>query len=122
MTQIFRHPSVQRIGGFLFGSRAHRGFTSSIVLYALLIAIGFIYLQPLLFMFITSIKSPTDLLNPMVQWVPTELYLGNYEKGLRVLNYSQTLLTSILISVVPSLLQTMVASIVGYGLARYRFW
>jgi len=122
VTQIFRHPSVQRIGGFLFGSRAHRGFTSSIVLYALLIAIGFIYLQPLLFMFITSIKSPTDLLNPMVQWVPTELYLGNYEKGLRVLNYSQTLLTSILISVVPSLLQTMVASIVGYGLARYRFW
>ncbi len=122
MTQIFRHPSVQRIGGFLFGSRAHRGFTSSVVLYALLIAIGFIYLQPLLFMFITSIKSPTDLLNPMVQWVPTELYLGNYEKGLRVLNYSQTLLTSILISVVPSLLQTMVASIVGYGLARYRFW
>jgi multiple sugar transport system permease protein len=31
-------------------------------------------------------------------------------------------LASILISVVPSLLQAFVASLVGYGLARYRFW
>jgi multiple sugar transport system permease protein len=58
----------------------------------------------------------------MVQWVPSEFYIGNYEKGFLVLNYPQTLVTSILISVIPSLLQTIVASVVGYGLARYRFW
>ena len=37
-------------------------------------------LYPLLFMFVTSLKNMSDLLNPMVQWVPTELFLGNYEK------------------------------------------
>lgn len=121
MTQILRHPILERIRGVLFGSRAHRGLAFTVALYVLLIAIGFVYLQPLLFMFVTSIKSPGDLLNPMVQWVPTELYLGNYEKGLRVLNYSNTLVNSILISIIPSLLQTFVASVVGYGLARYRF-
>ena len=121
MTTLMRHPVVERTRGFLFGSRAHRGFTFTLVLYALLIAIGFVYLQPLLYMFVNSIKSPGDLLNPMVQWVPTELYLGNYDKALRVLDYSNTLLTSILISVIPSLLQTGVTSVVGYGLARYRF-
>lgn len=120
--QILHHPFIERLRGFLFGNRAHRGITFTIVLYALLIAIGFVYLQPLLFMFVNSIKSPQDLLNPTVQWVPTELYLGNYEKSLRVLNYPQTLGTSILISVIPSLLQTFVASVVGFGLARYRFW
>lgn len=120
--QILRHPVIENLRGFLFGSRAHRGITFTIVLYILLIAIGFVYLQPLLFMFVTSIKSPDDLLNPMVQWVPTELYLGNYNKSLLVLDYSNKLITSILISVVPSLLQTAVASLVGYGLARYRFW
>ena len=88
----------------------------------LLIAIGFVYLYPLLFMFVTSMKSPSDLLNPMVQWVPTELYLGNYEKALRVLDYPNTLMASVFVSVVPSLVQTIVASLVGYGLARYRFW
>lgn len=122
MTHILRHPMTERLRGFLFGSRAHRGVVFSAILYALLVAIGFVYLQPLLFMFVTSIKSPSDLLNPMVQWVPTEFYFGNYIKSFRVLNYPQTLLASILISVVPSLLQTFVASLVGYGLARYRFW
>ncbi len=119
---ILDHSIIERLRAILFGSRAHRGLISSVVLYALLIAIGFVYLQPLLFMFVTSIKNPSDLLNPMVQWVPTEFFLGNYEKSFRVLNYPQTLLSSILISVIPSLLQTFVASIVGYGLARYRFW
>lgn len=122
MTYILHHPVTERVRGFLFGSRAHRGLTFTIVLYALLIAIGFVYLQPLLFMFINSLKSPDDLLNPMVQWVPTELYFGNYVRSFRVLNYPQTLVSSILISVIPSLLQTFVASVVGYGLSRYRFW
>ncbi len=112
---------TERVRGFLFGNRAHRGLTFNIALYALLIAIGFVYLQPLLFMFINSLKSPGDLLNPMVQWVPTELFLGNYDKAWRVLSYPNTLLASIVISVVPSVLQTFVTSLVGYGLARYRF-
>lgn len=121
MQQVLRQPAVDRVRGLLFGTRAHHGWVFSAVLYALLIAIGFVYLQPLLFMFVNSIKSPDDLLNPMVQWVPTEFYFGNYIKSYRVLNYPQTLLASAFISVVPSLLQTFVASVVGYGLARYRF-
>lgn len=92
-----------------------------VILYALLIAIGFVYLYPLLFMFVTSMKSPGDLLNPMVQWIPTELFTGNYTKAYRVLNYTTTLGSSILVSVLPSAIQTMVAALVGYGLARYRF-
>jgi len=122
VTQIFRNPVVDRLRSFLFGSRAQHGLVFNTVLYALLIAIGFVYLHPLLYIFITSIKSQNDLLNPMVQWVPTEFYLGNYSKALRVLDYFNTLIASTLISVIPSLLQTGIASVVGYGLARYRFW
>ena len=120
-TAILRHAVTDRVRSVLFGNRVHNGLVFTVVLYALLIAIGFVYLQPLLFMFVTSIKSPDDLLNPMVQWVPTELYFGNYIKSYRVLNYPNTLMSSIVISVIPSLLQTFVASVIGYGLARYRF-
>lgn len=122
MTAILHHPAFERVRGFLLGSRAHRGVVFTLALYALLIAIGFVYLQPLLFMFVNSLKSPDDLLNPMVQWVPTALYFGNYERSFRVLDYPQTLMSSVMISVAPSLIQTFVASLVGYGLARYRFW
>lgn len=113
--------TLDRVKSFLLGSRTSHGLLFNIMLYSLLIAIGFVYLYPLLFMFVTSMKSPDDLLNPMVQWIPSELYTGNYEKAFRVLNYPETFLSSVLVSLLPSLLQTAVASVVGYGLARYSF-
>ncbi|MCB9136456.1 MAG: carbohydrate ABC transporter permease [Anaerolineales bacterium] len=111
-----------RLKSFFLGSRTHYGLVFNILLYALLIAIGFVYLYPLLFMFVTSMKSPEDLLNPMVQWIPTGFFTGNYTKAYRVLDYPTTLGASILVSLAPSLIQTAVCSLVGYGLARYRFW
>lgn len=122
MKKLLRHPIVEYWNALLFGNSARDGLIFKFILYALLITIGFVYLQPLLFMFVSSIKNPDDLLNPMVQWVPTEFYLGNYAKAYQVLDYPRTLVASTVMSVVPSLLQTIVASIVGYGLARYRFW
>jgi multiple sugar transport system permease protein len=110
-----------QLKNFFLGSRTSYGLVFTTLLYLLLIAIGFIYLYPLLFMFITSIKSPSDLLNPMVQWVPTQFYTENYIKAFRVLEYPHTLVSSIMVSVLPSLIQTVVCSLVGYGLARYRF-
>ncbi len=112
---------INKIKRFLFGSRSSYGALFTIVLYLLLIALGFVYLYPLLFMFVTSLKSPTDLLNPMVQWIPTEIYMGNYVKAWRVLNYPTTIVSSILVSFIPSLIQAAVCSVIGYGLARYRF-
>jgi multiple sugar transport system permease protein len=118
---MLKNIDINKIKRFLFGSRSSYGAIFTVVLYLLLIALGFVYLYPLLFMFVTSLKSPTDLLNPMVQWIPTEVYTGNYVKALRVLNYPNTLANSILVSVIPSLIQAAVCSVIGYGLARYRF-
>jgi len=113
---------IDKLKSFLFGNRTSYGLIFTVLLYSLLIAIGFVYLYPLLFMFVTSMKSPGDLLNPMVQWVPTEIYTGNYIKAFNVLDYPTTLASSILISVIPSLIQAGVCSLIGYGLARYRFF
>lgn len=110
-----------RLKSFLFGNREDYGLIVKVMLYLLLIAIGFVYLYPLLFMFVTSMKSPQDLLNSMIQWVPSEFYVGNYTKAFRVLNYPINFLISTFVAVVPSLLQAAVASLVGWGLARYRF-
>jgi multiple sugar transport system permease protein len=110
-----------KLKGFFLGTRTKYGLIFTVALYLLLIAIGFVYLYPLLFMFITSMKTPSDLLNPMVQWVPTELFWGNYVKAFKVLDYPSTLVSSILVSLVPSLIQTAVCSVIGYGLARYKF-
>jgi multiple sugar transport system permease protein len=110
------------VRSFFLGNRTSYGLIFTVFLYVLLIAIGFVYLYPLLFMFVTSMKSPGDLLNPMVQWIPTEFYTGNYAKAYRVLDYPNTIAASILVSFLPSVIQTAICSVIGYGLARYRFW
>jgi len=114
--------TLTKIKGFLLGSRNKYGLIVTIILYLLLLAIGFVYLYPLLFMFVTSLKSPSDLLNPMVQWVPTEFFSGNYVKAFRVLDYPMTFANSVLVSLVPSIIQTVICSLIGYGMARYKFW
>jgi multiple sugar transport system permease protein len=114
--------TIDSAKSFLLGSRTSYGLIFNIVLYMLLIAIGFVYLYPLLFMLVTSMKNMSDLLNPMVQWIPSEFYIGNYTKAFRVLDYPNTLAASMMISVVPSVIQAFICSLVGYGLARYRFW
>lgn len=114
--------TLSKVKTFFLGSKTDYGLIAKIMLYALLIAIGFVYLYPLLFMLITSMKSPADLLNPMVQWVPTEFFFGNYIKAFRVLDYPTTFLNSVLVSLVPSIIQTAVCSVIGYGLSRYKFW
>jgi len=113
---------LEKLRYLLLGGRAKRGLVLNLFLYALLTAIGFVYVFPLLFMFVTSMKSPQDLLNPMVQWVPSGFFLGNYTKAYRVLEYPTTLASSVMVSVIPSAIQAVVCSLVGYGLARYRFW
>lgn len=115
------HFRQDTLRSFFLGNRTSYGLIFNVLLYMLLIAIGFVYLYPLLFMFVTSMKSPEDLLNPMVQWIPTQFYTGNYEKAFRVLDYPNTLVSSIIISLIPSIIQAAVCSLVGYGLARYRF-
>ena len=110
-----------RIKHFFLGKSFNEGFIGKISVYLLLIIIGFVYLYPLLKMFAYSIKDLEDLVNPTVQWIPTKIYLGNYKVSYMVLNYGVTLAFSLLVTLVPALLQTITTSVIGYALARFKF-
>lgn len=97
------------------------GILMKILIYGLLIGIGYVYLYPILHLVIYSFKSLDDILNPLVNWIPTEFYLENYIKANKVLNFFPTLLETLYVTVLPALLQTVAAAVVGYGLARFDF-
>ncbi|PAK56010.1 ABC transporter permease [Paenibacillus sp. 7541] len=107
---------------FFLGMNGTDGLLLKIVIYALLISIGFVFLYPLLYMIATSFKSLDDLLNSMVNWIPSQLYTENYTRALEVLHYGPVLLQTLLVTVLPSIIQTMMAAVVGYGFARFKFW
>ena len=114
--------TISKLKRKLLGFKTTDGILFKTVVYTLLILIGFMYLYPLIFMLSTSLKSVEDLFDPSVSFIPTSFYFGNYVNAIKVLDYSNSLFRSLWITLVPALLQTIVASLIGYGFARYNFF
>jgi len=110
-----------KIRKFILGNHGSDSMLARIVIYILLISIGFLYIYPMLYMLSNSFKSQSDIVNPMVNWVPTALYWGNYERAFKVLNFFPTLGMSLVVTLIPALLQTMVTALIGYGFAKFEF-
>lgn len=116
-----RLPNKNQIKKFFIGYNLTDGLIYKVIIYLLLISIGFVYLYPIITMLSTSFKSTSDLINPTINWIPSSFYIENYEKAFKVLKYWKTLGQSLLITLLPALLQTIVTSLIGYGLAKFEF-
>lgn len=114
-------PLKLKLRRILFGMKFTDGLVFKVFIYGLLIILAFVYLYPLLHMLSYSFQSVEDLLNPMVNQVPTKLYFKNYQDAFFVLNYFETMTTSLTVTLIPALIQTVIASLVGYGFARFEF-
>ncbi|HBI73796.1 MAG TPA: carbohydrate ABC transporter permease [Lachnospiraceae bacterium] len=114
-------PSFAKMKAKLWGRQRHRGILYMAIIYILLIAIGFVYLYPILNMFVTSLMSLPDLLDASVKWIPTSLTFDNYKQAFEVMKVKKTLWNTILSALLPALAQTVSCGLTGYGLARYKF-
>ena len=92
-----------------------------LIIYALLICIGFIYVFPILKMVSQSFMSLDDLLDSSVQWLPSSFSLDNYLQAAKSMNFGKSLWQSIVIAGVPTICNLISCSVIGYGLARYDF-
>ncbi len=105
----------------MFGTREKQGLGQQLVVYGLLICIGFIYLYPILNMVSTSFMNRDDLLDSSVKWLPSTLYLQNYIDAAKSMNFWVTLLKGAIIAGAPTLCNVIICMCVGYGFARYNF-
>jgi len=105
----------------LLGLQLKDGLLFKTLIYALLIGIGFVYVYPILYMVSISLQDLSDLLSPSVLYIPSKLYLENIWTSFQVLKYLETLFSSLTVTLIPALLQTMVASLIGYGFAKFEF-
>ena len=117
---MMKHPFSRKMKKFFLGKTLAEGFIGRLCVYALLTIIGFVYLFPIIKMIAYSLKDLTDLVNPIVEWIPTKIYLENYRTSLIVLGYGRTLLFSLAVTLVPAILQTITTSITGYALAKFK--
>jgi|LAHS01.1.fsa_nt_gb multiple sugar transport system permease protein len=93
--------------------------TAAIV--ALLVLFGFVYVYPFLYMIAYSFMDESDVVNPLVHYIPTHLVISNYVSAIKTLNYGKNLWMSLLVAFVPSFLQCVSCSLIAYALSRFHF-
>lgn len=117
-----RPSNVGKINSHAAKMKRTRKIGWSLLRAVLLVGIGFIILQPLLFMLTMSFKTYFDIVNPAVVWIPRNWTLSNYGNAIELMNFFSSFRNSIELGVVSALLQTLSCALIGYGFARYKFW
>lgn len=111
----------EKLHRFVFGTKEKEGAGKQIVVYGLLICIGFVYLYPILYMFCTSFMNRDDLLDSSVKWIPSTLFVQNYIDAGKSMDFWVSLLKGVVIAGLPTLCNVAVCMVVGYGFARFEF-
>ena len=117
----FRGINKAKVQKLLVGNGEREGLIVRIITYILLIAISFVFLYPIFKMFSRSLMGPYDSANPLVDWIPTSLYLSNYVKAYQVLGGYKTILISIGVMLLISVVETMSSAVIAYGFAKFEF-
>lgn len=111
----------------VLGLEVDNGLLFKIFLYLILIDTAYIYLNPLIYMVTTMVKSTADLMDPAVVWIPRSLYAGVLQEAWAKLEYPKAFLTSLVLSGGIAVMQTLSCSAAGYAFARLnvpfkKFW
>ncbi|HOJ92064.1 MAG TPA: carbohydrate ABC transporter permease [Dictyoglomaceae bacterium] len=93
----------------------------SILKILLFLGLSYVLIRPILFMLSTALKSREDLIDPTVVWIPKHLTFENFKLAFNSLNYFNAFKNSLLISIIPAIFNVISCSMIGYGLARFKF-
>lgn len=92
------------------------------VLFRLLFFIGMAYvvLYPVLIMLSRSLRTPDDMLNPQVIWLPQDFTLGNFKIAWEMASFSEALPVTVRVAIISTLFTLVTCSMAGYALGRYK--
>ncbi len=87
----------------------------------LLIGISFVIVVPLLNRMSSALMSIEDVYDQSVRWIPRNPTLGNFKLMWEHMNYVQAFGRSFFLAFMTSALHLVSSTMVGYGLARFKF-
>lgn len=95
--------------------------TISLLRAILLIGICYVILIPLIHRFSTAIMSFEDLYDQSVRWIPRRPTLRNFQLVWIHMEYVKAFTNTLTLALLTSIIQVASCTMVGYGLARFRF-
>lgn len=89
---------------------------------AILLAIGYIIIYPILQMIVTSVKSQAAFFDAARVWIPSGFDIKfNFSTALKALDYGNALKSTLLMQVLSALIEVASCAIAAYGFARFKF-
>ena len=116
-----RRAAKAKLKKIFYGMHLTDGLFYKIAIYTLLISFSYVYLYPVLFMFVNSFKTVQDLIDPGVKWIPTTIEIENYQRALEVLQLPQSIYQTFGYVLKVSILATGSSALIGYGFAKFNF-
>ena len=120
-TFINKNPTVKKIRKKLMGRKGTDGWVFRLFVYLLIASVAFTFLYPFIYLALTSLQSPEDIIDATVGLVPRTIYFENYVKAFKTIGFFTALEGSIRISLLPALAQVFSTALIGYGFARFDF-
>lgn len=110
----------RKSGGYLL-KRTLMKWGVSICRFVLLFGMCFLILQPIFNKISVSFMEERDLYDPTIISIPLHFTTSNYEMAAELMSYSKALVNSLVVSLTIAILQIAMATLVGYGFARFEF-
>lgn len=98
-----------------------RRVSERILLYSLLTLGALVVCVPLFWMVSTSLKTPDQVFEVPIQWIPTQPRFENYVEAWNTAPFGRYFLNSLFIGSMTVVLNLFFCSLAGYGFAKYQF-
>ena len=92
-----------------------------LVVYITLLDLAYVFLYPFLYMVVTSLKTNADLYDPTVNWIPHTIKWANFSLAWKAIPFKTGLINSFITTLFCTAGHLISCSMIGYGLARYKF-
>ncbi|MDY0304618.1 MAG: carbohydrate ABC transporter permease [Sphaerochaeta sp.] len=103
----------------------HENILGKIVTWAILIIMLLFTLMPIIFMVTASMMTSRQILRMPFNWIPEKFNWINFSKAIRGNDFNyiflRNILNSLIVSTTVAITTVLLASLTGYGLAKFRF-
>ena len=92
-----------------------------ILRFFIIIGLSYVLVYPILYMASMAFRTVSDVVDPSVVWIPKHFTLEHFTYAWEQMKYLSCMSTTLIMSIVGTVLQMISCSMVGYGLARFKF-
>lgn len=89
--------------------------------YAFMLAIAYIIIMQLIYIVSYAFRTPEDVYDASVVWIPKHFTFSNFKIAWKVLEYPKTFFTTFSILIISGLVEIITCALPAYGLARFKF-